>query len=78
MIREHVHRLTNQMQLLVGYLEIGQPEKALPAAKAAIVELHLLATSIAAGAAALDMAADDAKNLTGELAQKHRSRPTPM
>ena len=45
-VKESVHRMTNQLQLISGYLELEVYPKALGKTRETIKELHLLATSL--------------------------------
>jgi hypothetical protein len=45
-VKESVHRMTNQLQLISGYLEMEVYPKALGKTRETIKELHLLATSL--------------------------------
>jgi hypothetical protein len=45
-VKESVHRMTSQLQLISGYLEMEDYGKALGKTKETIKELHALATSL--------------------------------
>ena len=45
-VRESVHRMTSHLQLISGYLEMGDYTKALWKTRETIKELHALATSL--------------------------------
>lgn len=72
-ILDHATRLTDQMQAVIGFLEIAEHQKAMHAAKASIATLHLMSTMIAVQAAHFDSVAAETHRLTGELAHKHRA-----
>jgi hypothetical protein len=46
-LKQSVHRLTNKLQAILGFLELEQYEKALKAAKETIAELHRMVAAIA-------------------------------
>ncbi|MGA2979201.1 MAG: hypothetical protein ABSD76_06385 [Terriglobales bacterium] len=73
---DNASRLTNQMQAVIGFLEIDepQPRRALEKAKEAIVTLHLISTAIAIHAAEADTLAADVHKLTAELTAKNHHR----
>jgi len=68
-------RLTDQMQEVIGFLEIGDPEKALKSAKLTVVTLHLISTALACQIAQADHAAAEVHRLTSELAFRNRPGP---
>jgi hypothetical protein len=45
-VKQSVHRMTNHLQLISGYLELEDYTKALRKTKETIKELHALATSL--------------------------------
>jgi hypothetical protein len=45
-VKESVHRMTNHLQLISGYLEMEEYTKALVRTRETIKELHALATSL--------------------------------
>jgi hypothetical protein len=45
-VKESVHRMTNQLQLISGYLEMEVYPKALGKTRETMKELHTLATSL--------------------------------
>jgi sensor histidine kinase regulating citrate/malate metabolism len=45
-VKQSVHRMTNHLQLISGYLELEDYTKALRKTKETIKELHGLATSL--------------------------------
>jgi hypothetical protein len=45
-VKESVHRMTSHLQLISGYLEMGDYTKALGKTRETIKELHALATSL--------------------------------
>ena len=45
-VKESVHRMTNQLQLISGYLEMEVYHKALGKTRETMKELHTLATSL--------------------------------
>ena len=78
-IRQTASRLTDQMQSVIGFLEIDQPRRALEPARGAILTLHVLMTAIALQAAELDAVVADVQRLTGQQLMKKPPRPaTPM
>jgi hypothetical protein len=46
-VKQSVHRMTNHLQLISSYLEMGDYAKALGKTRETIKELHALATSLA-------------------------------
>jgi hypothetical protein len=46
-VKQSVHRMTSNLQLINGYLELGDYAKALRKTKETIREMHALATSLA-------------------------------
>jgi hypothetical protein len=77
-IRETASRLTDQMQSVIGFLEIDQPQKALHPARAAILTLHVLMTAIALQAAELDALLADLQRHTGETLKKNPPKPSTL
>ncbi len=73
-IRDAAYRLTDQMQCVIGHLELERPKDALQAAEGAIQTLHLLYTAIAAKTAEFDALAGELRQRTLELATTPRSR----
>jgi hypothetical protein len=46
-VKESVHRLTDQLQLILSYIELGDQEKALAVTKLAVKEIQMLAKRLA-------------------------------
>jgi len=74
-VLDNATRLTDQLQAVVGYLETGQPQKALEAARGSIVTLHLMATAWAIYAAEYDSMAAQFHSLTSDLTSRKPPRP---
>jgi Sensor_kinase_SpoOB-type, alpha-helical domain len=47
-VKEHIHHLTNHLQVILGYLEVNQPDKAMGMVRVAIKELTGLRYLLAA------------------------------
>ncbi len=67
-IRDSATRLTDQLQVVVGYLELSEHAKALHSARHAIQTLHFMCTAIALEAARFDSVAAEVRELTSRLA----------